>query len=34
MHYEYGGQIQVWDTPKGVDAIREAVDQIVANEEE
>ncbi len=34
MHYEYGGQIQVWDTPKGVDAIREAVDRIVANEEE
>ena len=34
MHYEYSGEIEVWDTPKGVDPIREAVNQIVADEEE
>ena len=29
MHYEYGGQIEVWDVPNGVDAIREAINKMV-----
>lgn len=32
MHYEYGGQIEVWDTPKGVDAIREAINKLIEEE--
>ncbi|SFO43056.1 hypothetical protein SAMN05216515_1591 [Eubacterium pyruvativorans] len=29
MHYEYGGTIEVWDTPKDVDAVREAINKMV-----
>ena len=32
MHYEYGGQVEVWDTPKGVDAIREAINKLIKDE--
>lgn len=34
MHYEYGGDIHVWNTPKDVDAIHAAIDKIVEEEEE
>lgn len=34
MHYEYGGDIHVWNTPKGVDTIHAAIDKIVEEEQE
>lgn len=33
MHYEYGGAIEVWDIPKGTDAIQEAINKLIDDEE-